>query len=89
LNIFGSYSPENNNKDTIVAIFFSPEDKTINYFIQFAKYQNKICWNNKALQKVVKDTILTRISKELHFSKEDLFIFKELKWTVIKVNNNY
>jgi len=39
-NLFGSYSPEDDNKDAIIAIPFLIEDKTMNYFIQFAKYQN-------------------------------------------------
>ena len=41
-NIFGLYSLENNNKDTIISIPFLYEGKTVNYFIQFTKYQNRI-----------------------------------------------
>ena len=39
-NLFGSYSPEDDDEDAIVAIPFLNDGKTVNYFIQFAKYQN-------------------------------------------------
>jgi len=41
-NLFGSYSPENDDKDAIVAILFPVKGKVVNYFIQFTKYQNHI-----------------------------------------------
>ena len=41
-NIFGSYSLEDDDEDTIVAIPFPNNGKAINYFVQFAKYQNRI-----------------------------------------------
>jgi len=41
-NLFGSYSPEDDGEDAIVAILFPVEGKAVNYFIQFAKYQNRI-----------------------------------------------
>jgi len=41
------------------------------------------------LRKVVKDTILSRISEELHFSKKDLSTFKEYKRAVLKMDDNY
>jgi len=41
-NLFGSYSPEDDDKDTIIAIPFPHNSKAINYFIQFAKFQNRI-----------------------------------------------
>jgi len=41
-NLFGSYSLEDDNEDAIVAIQFPPDSKAVNYFIQFAKYQNCI-----------------------------------------------
>jgi len=41
-NIFGSYSLEDDDEDAIVAIPFPPDGKAVNYFIQFAKYQNRI-----------------------------------------------
>jgi len=37
-NVFGSYSPENNDKDAIVVITFPNDEKAVNYFIKFAKY---------------------------------------------------
>ena len=37
-NLFGSYSPEDDDEDTIVAIPFSNDCKAVNYFIQFAKF---------------------------------------------------
>ena len=60
-NLFGSYSPEDDDKDTIVAIPFPNDSKTVNYFIQFAKFQNQIYWDDRALRKVVKDAIPDRI----------------------------
>jgi len=42
-NIFGSYSSEDDDEDTIVAISFSNDGKAIDYFICFTKYQNRIC----------------------------------------------
>jgi len=50
-NLFGSYLLENDDKDAIVAIPFPNDSKAVNYFIQFAKFQNYICWNNRLLQK--------------------------------------
>jgi len=49
LNIFGSYSPKDDNKDAIVSILFSPDGKAVTYFIQFAKYQNRIQWDDHLL----------------------------------------
>ena len=37
-NVFGSYSPEDDNEDAIVAITFSNKGQAVNYFIQFTKY---------------------------------------------------
>jgi len=88
-NIFGSYSSEDNNENTIVAILFPPDGKAVTYFIQFTKYQNRICWDNHSLRKVVKDTISTRISEELYSSKEDLSTFKGYKQAVLKIDNDH
>ena len=88
-NIFGSYLSEDNDEDAIVAIPFLPDGKAVTYFIQFAKYQNRIQWDDRSLWKVVKDTILARISKELCFSKEDLSTFEEYKWAVLKIDNDH
>jgi len=41
-NIFGSYSPEDDDEDVIVAIPFPNDGKAVTYFIYFAKYQNHI-----------------------------------------------
>ena len=38
---------------------------------------------------MVKNTISKRISKKLHFSKEDISIFESLKKVVLKIDNNY
>jgi len=78
-NIFGSYSPKDDDKDAIVAISFPSDGKAMIYFIQFAKYQNRIRWDDCSLWKIVKDVIPTRISKELCFSKKDLSTFKGYK----------
>ena len=64
-NIFGSYSLEDDDEDAIVSIPCPHNGKAINYFIQFAKYQNHIYWDNQALQKIVKDAISSRIKDEL------------------------
>jgi len=88
-NIFGSYSPEDDNEDAIVAIPFPNDKKAVNYFIHFAKYQNRIRWDNCSLWKVVKDVLLSRISDELRFSREDLSTFEGLKRAVMRINSNY
>jgi len=67
-NIFGLYLPKDNDEDAIVSIPFPPDGKAVTYFIQFAKYQNKIQWDDCFLRKVVKDAIPVRISEELRFS---------------------
>jgi len=64
-NLFGSYLPEDDDEDAIVAIPFPNDGKAVNYFIQFAKFQNCICWDNRSLQKVVKDAIPHCICDEL------------------------
>ena len=73
-NIFGLYSPENNDEDTIIAISFPNDGKAINYFICFSKYQNYICWDERALHKVVKNTI--SICIRCHAVQ----MFKQNKW---------
>ena len=42
-NLFRSYSPEDDDENAIVAILFPNDGKAVNYFIQFAKFQNRIC----------------------------------------------
>ena len=88
-NLFGSYSPEDDDKDAIVAILFPVEDKAVNYFIQFAKYQNCIRWDDCSLHKVVKDTFPSHIYNKLCFCYEDISTFEGLKRTVLRVDNNY
>jgi len=41
-NVFGFYTPKDNDEDIIVAISFLYNRKTVMFFIQFAKYQNRI-----------------------------------------------
>ena len=88
-NLFGSYSPEDDGKDTIVAILFPVEDKAVNYFIQFTKYQNRIRWDDCSLYKVVKDALSSHIHDELCFCHKDISTFKGLKRVVLRVDNNY
>jgi len=88
-NLFGSYSPEDDDEDAIVAIPFPNDGKAVNYFIQFAKFQNRIRWNNRALRKVVKDAIPDRIRNELRFSHEDISTFEGLKRAVMRINNDF
>jgi len=78
-NVFGSYSPEDNDKDAIVAITFPNEGRAVNYFIQFTKYQNCIWWDDCSLQKVVKDALPPYVRDKLRFSHEDVLFFKGLK----------
>lgn len=61
LNLFGLYSLEDNDENAIVAIRFPPDSKAVNYFIQFAKYQNHIRWDDCSLRKVVKDALSSHI----------------------------
>ena len=89
LNIFGSYLPEDDDKDTIVSIPFPNDGRAVNYFIQFAKYQNCIHWDDCSLQKVVKDTLPTHIRDELHFSHKNIFSFEGLKRAVMRIDNDY
>ena len=88
-NVFGSYTPEDDDEDAIIAIPFPPDGKAVTYFIQFAKYQNRIRWGDRSLRKVVKDAILPRISEELRYSKEDLSTFEGLKRAVQKIDSDY
>jgi len=88
-NIFGSYSPEDDDEDAIVAISFPNDEKAVNYFIHFAKYQNRIRWDDRSLQKVVKDVLPPRISDELRFSREDLSTFEGLKRAVMRIDSDY
>ena len=88
-NLFGSYSPEDNNEDAIVAIPFHNDGKAINYFIQFAKFQNRIRWDDRSLWKIVKDAIPNCIHDELRFSHEDILTFEGLKRAVMRINNDF
>jgi len=88
-NLFGSYSPEDNDENAIVAIPFPNDGKAVNYFIQFAKYQNQIRWDDCSLRKVVKDALSNWIRDELHFCHEDISTFEGLKRAVLRVDNNY
>ena len=88
-NIFSSYSPKDDDEDAIVSIPFPYDRKATDYFICFAKYQNRIRWEDRSLCKVVKDTILARISEELCYSREDLSSFEGYKRAVLRINNNF
>ena len=88
-NIFGSYSPKDDDEDAIIAIPFPNDGKAIDYFICFAKYQNCIHWDERALRKVVKDAIPTRICDELHYSQEDVSSFERFKRAVLRIDNDY
>jgi len=88
-NLFGSYSPEDDDENAIIAISFPNNGKTVNYFIQFAKFQNRIHWDDRVLRKVVKDTIPDRIRDELRFSHEDVSTFEGLKRAVMRIDNDF
>ena len=72
-----------------MAIPFPNEGKAMNYFICFAKYQNRICWDDRSLWKVVKDALPACIRDELYFSHEDLSSFERLKRSVLRIDNDY
>jgi len=80
---------DNNDKDAITAIPFPHDGRATDYFIHFAKYQNRIQWNDRSLCKVVKNTISTRISEKLHYSQENLSSFEGYKRAVMRINDNY
>ena len=88
-NLFGSYSLEDDDENTIIAIPFPNDGKAVNYFIQFAKFQNWIRWDNRALRKVVKNAIPDRIHDELRFSHEDVSTFEGLKRAVMRIDNDF
>jgi Domain of unknown function (DUF4939) len=88
-NLFGSYSPEDDDEDAITSISFPDDGKATKYFIDFAKYQNRIKWDQRALRKVVKDAIPSRISDELRFSREDTSTFLGLRQAVLRIDNDY
>jgi len=50
-NIFGPYSPKDNDEDALVTILFSHDGKATDYFIHFAEYQNWIHWDDRSLVK--------------------------------------
>ena len=72
-----------------MAIVFPNEGKAVNYFIQFTKYQNQICWDDHFLQKVVKDALPLCMRDKLRFSHENVLFFKGLKRAILRINNNY
>jgi len=88
-NLFRSYLPEDDDEDAIVAISFPNDGKAVNYFIQFAKFKNRIRWDDRALRKVVKDAILNCICDELSFSHKDVSTFEGLKRTVMRIDNDF
>jgi hypothetical protein len=88
-NLFGSYSPEDDDEDAITSIPFPDDGKATKYFIEFAKYQNRIKWDDRSLRKVVKDAIPPRISNELRFSREDTSTFEGFKQAVLRIDNDY
>ena len=88
-NTFGSYSPEDDDEDAIVSIPFPHDGKTVSYFIQFTKYQNRIRWDDRSLYKVVKDAIPPRICDELRFSHEDTSSFEGFKRAIMRIDSDY
>lgn len=88
-NQFGSYSPEDDDEDAITSIAFPNDGKATQYFIDFARYQTRISWDERALRKVVKDAIPPRITDELRYSREDTSTFEGFKRAVLKIDNDY
>ena len=88
-NLFGSYTPEDDDEDAITSITFPNNGKATQYFIEFAKYQNRIKWDDRSLRKVVKDAVPHRITDELRFSREDTTTFEGFKNAVLRIDNDY
>jgi len=88
-NLFGSYSPEDDDEDAIASISFPDNGKATKYFIDFAKYQTRIKWDDQSLRKIVKDAIPTQSLDELRFSHEDTSTFEGFKKAVLKIDNDY
>jgi Domain of unknown function (DUF4939) len=88
-NQFGSYSPEDDDEDALTSIPFPDDGKATRYFIEFAKYESRVDWDDRALRKVIKDAIPTRISDELKYSREDTSTFEGFKKAVMKIDNDY
>jgi len=88
-NLFGSYLPEDDDENAIIAIPFPNDGKAVNYFIQFAKFQNRIYWDDRALRKMVKNAIPNHVCDELRFSHENVSMFEGLKRVVMRINNNF
>jgi hypothetical protein len=88
-NQFGSYSPEDDDEDAITSIPFPDDGKATKYFIEFAKYEKRIKWDDRALRKVVKDAIPPRITDDLRYSKEDTSTFEGYRKAVLRIDNDY
>ena len=52
------------------------------------KFQNHIRWDDRSLQKIVKDAILNCICDKLRFSHKDISTFEGLKRAVIRIDND-
>jgi Domain of unknown function (DUF4939)/Zinc knuckle len=89
VNLFGSYSPEDDDEDAITSLSFPDGGKATKYFIEFAKYQTRIKWDDRSLRKIVKDAIPARITNELRFIHEDTSTFEGFKRAVLKIDNDY
>jgi len=88
-NLFGLYLPEDDDEDAIMAIRFPSDSKAVNYFIQVAKYQNRIRWDDRSLRKVVKDALPSCILDKLRSSHKDTSHFEGLKRVVLRIDNDY
>jgi hypothetical protein len=88
-NQFGSYSPVDDDEDALTSIPFPEDGKATRYFIEFAKYESRVEWDQRALRKVIKEVIPSRITDELKYSREDTSTFEGFKKAVMKIDNDY
>jgi hypothetical protein len=88
-NLFGSYTPEDDDEDALATITFPNHGKATTYFIEFAKYQNRIEWNDRSLRRAVKEAIPSRITDELRFAREDIATFEGFREAVLRIDNEY
>jgi hypothetical protein len=88
-NQFGSYSPEDDNEDSIHSITFPDNTKATRYFIEFSKYQKRVKMDDRSLRRIVKSAIPMRIVDELPYFREDYSTFAGIKKAVMKIDNDY
>ncbi|GJJ07976.1 hypothetical protein Clacol_002183 [Clathrus columnatus] len=88
-NQFGSYTPEDDDENAIHMINFPENGKAMKYFIEFAKYQNRIKFKDCSLRHIVKTTIPERISSKLSTCGIATDTFDGMRQAIQKIDNEY